>query len=50
MIDEGDLVSAVDLFLSDDSKTARLFVLDKVDAQERPAAIRIAEVEKANGR
>ncbi|HUS22864.1 MAG TPA: MMPL family transporter [Aeromicrobium sp.] len=45
--EDDDLVSAVDLFLSDDSTTARLFVLDKVDAQERPAAIRIAEVEKA---
>jgi len=48
--EDDDLVSAVDLFLSDDSKTARLFVLDRVDAQERPAAIRIAEVEKATER
>lgn len=48
--EDDDLVSAVDLFLSDDSTTARLFVLDKVDAQERPAAIRIAEVEKATER
>jgi len=48
--EDDDLVSAVDLFLSDDSSTARLFVLDKVDAQERPAAIRIAEVEKATER
>jgi RND superfamily putative drug exporter len=45
-----DLVTAVDLFLSSDSKTARLFVLDKVDAQERPAAVRIAEVENATHR
>jgi RND superfamily putative drug exporter len=42
-----DLVSAISLFLSDDSKTARLFVLDEVDAQERVAAIRIGEVEAA---
>jgi len=48
--EDDDLVSAVDLFLSDDSKTARLFVLDKVDAQERPAAVRIAEVEQATHR
>ncbi len=48
--EDDDLVSAVDLFLSDDSSTARLFVLDEVDAQERPAAIRIAEVEKATDR
>lgn len=48
--EDDDLVSAVDLFLSDDSSTARLFVLDKIDAQERPAAVRIAEVEKATER
>jgi RND superfamily putative drug exporter len=48
--EDDDLVSAVDLFLSKDSKTARLFVMDKVDALERPAAVRIAEVEKATHR
>ena len=45
--EDDDLVSAVDLFLSDDSSTARLFVLDQIDAQERPAAVRMAEVEEA---
>ena len=48
--EDDDLVSAVDLFLSEDSKTARLFVLDEVDGQERPAAVRIAEVEQATDR
>ena len=48
--EEDDLVSAIDLFLSDDSNTARLFVLDEVDAQERPAAVRIAEVQEATDR
>jgi RND superfamily putative drug exporter len=48
--EEDDLVSAIDLFLSDDSSTARLFVLDKIDAQERPAALRIAEVQEATDR
>ena len=48
--EDDDLVSAVDLFLSDDSTTARLFVLDEVDGQANPAAVRIAEVEKATDR
>ena len=48
--EDDDLVSAIDLFLSEDSNTARLFVLDEIDAQERTAAIRIAEVEQATQR
>lgn len=45
--EDDDLVSAMDLFLSEDSHTARLFVLDEIDAQERAAAVRVAEVEEA---
>jgi RND superfamily putative drug exporter len=48
--EDDDLVSAVDLFLSDDSSTARLFVLDEADGQAPPAAARIPEVEKATKR
>lgn len=48
--EDDDLVTAVDLFLSKDNKTARLFVLDKADAQERPAAVRIAAVREATQR
>lgn len=48
--DDDDLVTAIDLFLSKDNHTARLFVIDEDDAQERSAAIRIADVEKATER
>lgn len=45
--DDGRLVTAADLFLSKDSNTTRLIVMDRDDANARPAAIRIAEVQKA---
>ncbi|MFL6088993.1 MAG: MMPL family transporter [Aeromicrobium sp.] len=48
--DDDKLVTAVSLFLSADHKSARLFVLDKVDAQQRPAADRIDDIEAATHR